>query len=200
MMDNPDLTRRILAATSGSACARAENLLSERGDDVDPVDQALLDGHLGRCEPCRELAEALAWALPALPALAERDPGRQFTAAVLARTSRRPVRGLVPNLERAALAVIAMMQRPRIALEAGWVGATLAAILIWSPIAPSGMADQAVAAVQSGGAVVPRLVPAVTGKIEQEVDAACQELRSAVARGHSLWQTLLGVDNPSVKS
>jgi hypothetical protein len=206
--DSPDLTRRVLAATSGSACARAENLLAARGDaDADPLDLALLEGHFDRCEPCRELAEVLAWARPTLPALAEWSQGRAFTAAVLARTSRRPARGLVPSLERAALAAIAMVQRPRIALEAGWVGAMLAAILIWSPIAPSGMADQAVAAVQSGGAVVPRLVPEVTGKIEQEVDAACQRLRErtsdVVARGHSFWQTIFGVEmndnTPSVR-
>lgn len=197
--DNPDLTRRILAATSGSACARAESLL---GADLDPVDRALLEGHLGRCTPCRELAEALAWALPALPALAERDPGRAFTAAVLARTSRRPARGLVPSLERLILALPALVQRPRFALEAGWVGAVVAAILIWSPIAPSGTADQALAAVQTGGAVVPRLVqrsvPELTVKIEQEVDAARQGLRerasTVAARGHSFWQAIFGVE------
>jgi hypothetical protein len=192
VVNQDDLTRRILAATSGPACARAEALLAERSDDP------LLAGHLGRCAPCRELAAALAWALPALPALAERDPGRAFTAAVLARTSRRPASGLVPRLERAALAAMALVQRPRFALEAGWVGATLVAILIWSPIAPSGTAGQAVAAVQSSGEIVPRLVresvPQVTGK----VDAACQGLREranyVAARGHSFWQNILGVE------
>jgi hypothetical protein len=197
--DTPDLTRRILAATSGSACARAESLLDA---DLDPVDRALLAGHLVRCTPCRELAETLAWALPVLPTLAERDPGRLFTAAVLARTSRRPTRGLVPSLERLMLAVQALGQRPRFALEAGWVGAVIAAILIWSPIAPNGTADQALAAVQTGGAVVPRLVqssvPELTVKIEQEVDAARQGLRErasdVAARGHSFWQAIFGVE------
>ena len=201
--DGPDLTRRILAATSGAACARAESLL---GEDLDPVDRALLEGHLGRCEPCRALADALAWALLALPALAERDPGRAFTAAVLARTSRRPARGLVPTLERAYGWCEDLWQRPRIALEAAWVGAVVAAILIWSPVAPSGAADQAVAAVQTGGAVVPQLLreagdltgtlaePAST--IEQELDAVAQGLReranTIVARGHSLWRSVFG--------
>ena len=197
--DSPDLTRRILAATSGSACARAEGLL---GEDLDPVDRALLEGHLGRCEPCRELAHALAWALPALPALAERDPGRAFTAAVLARTSRRPARGLVPALERAYRGFEDLWQRPRIALETAWVGAVVAAILIWSPVAPSGAAEQAVAAVQTGGAVVPQLLreagtlAAPASKIEQELDAVAQGLREraniVVARGHNLWRSVFG--------
>jgi hypothetical protein len=198
-MSSDDLTRRILAATTGSACPRAEDLLATRGDaPLDPIDAALLEGHLGRCAPCRELAAALAFALPALPALAQRDPGPAFTAAVLARTSRRPATSLVPSLERFALAVTALMQRPRFALEAGWVGAALVAILIWSPIAPRGTSQQAVAAVQSGGAVVPRLVRASVPEIEEEVDAALQELRErasfVAARGHSFWQAVFGVE------
>jgi hypothetical protein len=201
--DGPDLTRRILAATSGSACARAESLM---GEDVDPLDRALLEGHLGRCEPCRALAEALSWALPTLPQLAERDPGWAFTAAVLARTSRRPARGLMPSLERAYRWCADLWQRPRIALEAAWVGAVVAAIVIWSPIAPSGAADQAVAAVQTGGAVVPHLLREAgdltetfatpASKIERELDAAVQGLRerasTVVARGHSLWRSVFG--------
>ncbi len=197
--ESTDLTRRILAATSGPACARAESLL---GEDADPVDRALLEGHLGRCAPCRELADALAWALPALPALAERDPGRAFTAAVLARTSRRPARGLVPAIERAYQWCADLWQRPRIALEAAWVGAVVAAILIWSPVAPSGAADHAVAAVQTGGAVVPQLLretealAAPASKIERELDAVAQGLREraniVVARGHNLWRSVFG--------
>lgn len=210
-MTGDDLTRRILAATSGSACRRAEDLLARGDDDPprDPVDQALLAGHLDRCAACRQLAEVLAWATPALPALAERDPGEAFTAAVLARTSRRPARGLVPALERLALAAVertgALARRPRLALEAGWVGAMLVAVLIWSPIAPSGSAEQAVAAVQSGGTLVPRLVQESVPEIEADVDAALQRLREraavVTARGHSLWQAIFGVestdDNPA---
>jgi hypothetical protein len=196
-MSGDDLTRRILAATTGPACPRAEDLLAARCDaSLDPLDAALLEGHLGRCAPCRELAAALEFALPALPALAQRDPGPAFTAAVLARTSRRPATGLVPALERLTLAATALMQRPRFALEASWVGAALVAVLIWSPLAPSGASQQAVAAVQNGGAVVPQLVRASVPEIEEEVDAALQELRErasfVVARGHSFWQAIFG--------
>lgn len=202
-MNGDDLTRRILAATSGSACRRAEELLGH-GDEasLDPVDQALLAGHVSRCAACHQLAEVLAWATPALPALAERDPGVAFTVAVLARTSRRNAPRLVPALERLTLVVrervIAMAQRPRFALEAGWVGAMLVAVLVWSPIAPDGRADQAVAAMQSGSAFMPRLVQESVPEIEAEVDAALQGLRERAAqmtaRGHSLWQAIFGVE------
>ena len=46
---DPDLTRRILEQTSGSACARAEELLAGRWDgDPDPVAAELLAAHLDR--------------------------------------------------------------------------------------------------------------------------------------------------------
>lgn len=76
------------------------------------------------------------------------------------------------------------------------MGAALVAVLIWSPLAPSGASQQAVAAVQNGGAVVPQLVRASVPEIEEEVDAALQELRErasfVVARGHSFWQAIFG--------
>ncbi len=84
---DPDLTRRILARTSGSACGRAEALLGGRWDArLDADDDRLLGEHLQRCGRCRALAAVLDRLPPVLSALAEREPGPSFTAAVLAAT------------------------------------------------------------------------------------------------------------------
>ncbi len=213
--DGADITRRIVRATSGSACRRAEALLASRTDSaLEVFDLALLRGHLARCEACRALAEALDWSLPLLPALAEREPGEAFTEAVLERTSRAPQRALVPWLERGTVAAQErwrrMWQRPRFALEAAWVGACVVALLVWSPLAPVGAQQQARAAIQAGGTALPTLVQdaprlggelvaplaSPAGKIEVELDTTVQGLRErashVAARGHSLWQSILG--------
>jgi hypothetical protein len=80
----------VMARTSGSPCARAEMLLSALNDGVlGDLDRQLVQSHLEHCAPCRSLAVAMARLEPVLPQLAMVDPGPAFTAAVLARTSRR---------------------------------------------------------------------------------------------------------------
>ncbi len=88
--DGERFVRDVLARTSGSPCGRAETLLPDLTDGVlADLDRQLVQAHLEHCQPCRALAVAMGWAGPVLPQLAVVDPGEAFTAAVLARTSRR---------------------------------------------------------------------------------------------------------------
>lgn len=223
---DPDLTRRILARTSGSACGRAEELLGARWDGALAAgDRELLGAHLERCAACRELALILDRLQPLLPGLAEREPGPAFTARVLARTvGSQPVedprqlaadgslapggpssgsrRGRSGPLERAALALQERLrrawQRPRFALEAAWTVAALAALLVWGPLAPRGVPEQASVLVRAGAGTVPELVTAVetlgaaalaTGreKLVPLYQRAEDEIENAVVLVRSWW-------------
>lgn len=189
---DPDLTRRILDRTSGAACARAEELLGGSWDqDLEPVAAELLRRHCERCQQCRQLAAVLADLQPLLPELAEREPGRSFTAAVLSATSgQRLVAGRVGTasgplgrLEALALWLQASLQRawdrPRFALEAAWVAAALVSLLVYSPLVTPLVTPQGPArlgqAVQAGFGVVPEVV-----------EAAEDFCRGAVSRGGQL--------------
>ena len=182
--ENPDLTRRILDRTSGRACARAEELLGARWDgDLDPADAELLAAHLEHCAGCRETALILDRLQPLMPGLAEREPGPAFTTRVLARTSgaAAPARAGLPVLDRVAMAVwdhlLQLWNRPRFALEAAWIAATLSTLLIWSPLAPSGAADRASNVAQAGLG----LAPAVVQQLEQLGDDAWAGLKIRLA-------------------
>jgi hypothetical protein len=111
-----DLVASILRATSGSPCRAAEERLPDLVDGVlDAVDVELIRGHLEGCGPCTALARALLEVGSALPQMAEVDPGRAFTEAVLVRTSRAP-------RQRWAAAFQALLLRPRFALEGAYLG------------------------------------------------------------------------------
>lgn len=187
-----ELTRRILDRTSGSACGRAEALLGGRWDhDLETGDEALLQEHLVRCAACRRLAAVLADLQPRLAALAERQPGPEFTASVLAATSGSqpvaaaaapttgPVRAPLRAIERWALslqdALRRAWQRPRFALEAAWTAAALASLLVLSPLAPEQAPRQLGQVVQAGAHAVPELIEAA-GRRAATTLAAGQEL------------------------
>lgn len=88
--DRERFVRDVLARTSGSPCARAESLLPDLNDGVlAELDRQLVQAHLEHCLACRALAVTMGRLEPVLPQLAVVDPGEAFTAAVLARTSRR---------------------------------------------------------------------------------------------------------------
>ena len=216
--EHPDLTRSILDRTSGRACARAEALLGARWDgDLEPTDADLLDVHLEHCAGCRETALILDRLQPLLPGLAEREPGPAFTTRVLARTSGRaasvPARGGLSVLDRVAMAVydhlLQLWNRPRFALEAAWIAATLSALLIWSPLAPSGAVDRASGVAQAGLGLAPavvqrldrlagdawteieeRLAP-VGARLESAYTAASDEVRQRI----TTWQADLSGEN-----
>jgi anti-sigma factor RsiW len=222
--DDAALTRRILDRTTGRACGRAEELLGARWDGaLDGTDRELLAGHLDDCAACRELAAVLDRLQPALPGLAEREPGPAFTARVLARTSAvQPVpSGSAPGLldrlgERLQQTARRLWNRPRFALEAAWTAAALTALLVWSPLAPSAASQQAVQVVQAGATAGPGLVERVErladsavlagreiiGPRAEELEKEMGEITSDLAdriesvkrAGLSLWQSLTGDD------
>lgn len=222
--NDADLTRRILDRTSGGACGRAEELLGSRWDaTLAPLDDELLAGHLERCTACREVALILDRLQPMLPGLAEREPGPAFTARVLARTSgRQSVPGLLPTnlLDRLAGHLQDRLretwQRPRLALEAAWVAATLTALLVWSPLAPSAASDQATQVVRAGVGAPSELIEQVEDfsraalvagrevlgpravRLEREANEFLKDLRSRILtlkqEGRGLWDRLTDDD------
>ena len=123
--DAPNLSDAILAATTGPACARAEERLPAHLDaDGDGTDHRLVALHLESCPACRALAATLVAMDAVLPNLGELTPPRRFTARVLARTLpsdvrlRRWLRGFWPRL----------VQRPRFATELAYA-LTVAGVL-----------------------------------------------------------------------
>ena len=125
-----DLVASILRATSGSPCRAAEEGLPDLVDGaLDAVDVELVRGHLERCAPCTALERALLEVRRALPQMAEVDPGRAFTEAVLARTSRAPARRWVAAFQ-------ALLLRPRFALEGAYLGSVVLVGLLWLPGLP----------------------------------------------------------------
>ena len=130
-MDPEALTQAILARTSGAPCRRVHTLACDFVDGgLDGVQADLLRGHLAGCAECSALVRALAESGRLLPALAEADPGPWFTQRVLGSTSRRPVaRG--PD---ARAAWRRLLHRPRIALEAAYLGAAAGVMGLYAPV------------------------------------------------------------------
>jgi hypothetical protein len=82
--DAPDLTPAVLAATTGPACARAEDHLPAwLNSDLDEADHHLVTLHLETCPDCRALADILLTLDATLPNLREMTPPVGFTEQVL---------------------------------------------------------------------------------------------------------------------
>jgi hypothetical protein len=136
--DADALTAAILAATSGSPCARAEALLPCLADgELSAEEIALLTAHLAHCAPCRALAESLSWLAGTLPAMATREPDAGFTAAVLAAIAREDERAALRRFdERLAAWWRRSWRRPRFALEAAYAGTLILVALTATPVSP----------------------------------------------------------------
>ncbi len=121
------LTASILAATSGSACIRAQHLSATRaGAALYEVDEAL-ELHLENCPECRTLARALERLQRQLPLWAEVLPGGDFVDEVMAATTRAPQqRSLWDRFVR----------RPRLALEGAYAGTLALFLVVGFPGAP----------------------------------------------------------------
>lgn len=143
--DGEELTRAILARTSGSACASArERLVGFADGELAAIDAELIGVHISGCADCAALAGALGRLSRDLPELAEIEPDVAFLHDVLVRTWKRPsVAARAAAWVREAGA--ALWQRPRIAWEAAYVGTavlSLAFVLAGSPLA--GMQEKVV--------------------------------------------------------
>jgi hypothetical protein len=174
---------------------------------LERTDADLLAAHAARCADCRTFAATLAAITAGLPALAESDPGPGFSAAVFARTSRRPADPSRRDRWRAAWQ--RLVERPRFAWEAAYVvtlcwllffGHPIAA-LDWTTARVSAMAREdlplRVQGVQtrvaswrdSMAASVDRAAGVVAGERESARQAA-----SAAQRHAATWWTRLASD------
>jgi len=126
---DPGLTRAILARTSGSPCERFRNQACDFVDGAAGADlDGLMRGHLAFCPECAALARALAVTAAVLPAMVQVDPGPWFTQRVLRATLHLPR----PSGLRATWA--RLMHRPRICLEAAYLGAAGSLLGLWLPM------------------------------------------------------------------
>ena len=126
----------VLGRTSGSACGRAEGMLSDFVDGgLRGMDAGLLVEHLEHCASCRELAELMVELAQPVREMGEIDPGPAFTDEVLGVTSRfrpRPV----PWAVRWRARWQALQARPRFTLEAAYAGTLLLVLLFGTSISP----------------------------------------------------------------
>jgi predicted anti-sigma-YlaC factor YlaD len=129
----PDFRRAVVARTVGTACRRVRDLLGAAFDEpLATVERTLVDAHLEACESCRSVAATMREAAAVLPALAEVDPGPAFTWRVLAATSRRAVAGRPTDRWRRAW--VALVGRPRFALEAAYALTLVLILVAGSPL------------------------------------------------------------------
>lgn len=132
-LEAEEMVASVLRRTAGQACGRAEAELPDLIDgSLAEGDRALVEAHLQHCRACAELAEALRRARAVLPLLADLDPGPAFTAAVLARTTRRR---RVPAGSPAAAWWRAWLARPRFAFELAYVATIVLVLSAGNPAA-----------------------------------------------------------------
>jgi len=191
--------RDVLARTSGSPCARAEQQLPALIDgELAGLDRQLVQAHLEHCPGCRAVAVVLGWMGPQLPALAELDPGPAFTDRVLAATSRRRQvavdvagrpHGLAGVMDRLGRWWQGRILQPGFAFQAAYVATVVLVLLTAVPGAPlRGVPDRALATFSHG----PQALPVVGGALsatERWCDGLATSTRNVV---DARWDTLTG--------
>ena len=131
--ESRDLTRAVLARTTGGTCARSHHVLPSFVDgDLDAGTTALLQEHLDGCVGCQALGATL-WQLRiVLPAMADMAPGNAFAARVIAATTT-----LAAERARQAAASVTwwtrVVARPRFSLEVAYVCTLLFILVIGNP-------------------------------------------------------------------
>jgi len=126
--EESELTGAILARTSGSPCKRLHAQACDYVDGALDEDQGgLLRAHMEHCPACAALVAALGEASALLPSLAQADPGPWFTQRVLRATVRAP-------RDDARAVWWKLMHRPRICLEAAYLGAAGGLMGLYLPL------------------------------------------------------------------
>jgi predicted anti-sigma-YlaC factor YlaD len=175
----PDLAAVVLERTSGSACDRAHEILCDAVDgELDDVDSELLTLHLESCDGCAELSVALERLREDLPAMAEIEPAAGFTEQVLAATLPRRRDRWAGLAARWARGWASLLARPRIAWEAGYVGA-VAVWLVISVLGPPFEAASLRPAVASPVKVIDSLTTRATTLGQHTWDATGGRSREA---------------------
>jgi predicted anti-sigma-YlaC factor YlaD len=155
-----DLVAPVLERTSGSACSRAREILCDFIDrSLGGVDVELLRQHVDGCGACAALAAALERLGEDLPAMARLEPAAGFVERVLAATLPRPGRW-AKLTDRWARGWAALIARPRIAWEGGYVGA----VGVWLVVSIFGAPFQASTALPSAESSV-QMVEEVTSHV-----------------------------------
>ncbi len=196
---NERFVRDVLNRTSGSACDRACEQLSDLMDgSLAGMDRQLVQAHLEHCDPCRTLAVTLGWLEPLLPQMAEIDPGPAFTARVLDRTTRRariedPATavpgGAAGLMDRVGRWWERQILRPGFAAQVAYAATVILVLLTAVPGAPLKNAPgKALELVQAGPAVPQVIKPTMdraTGWVGGRADGAMTAAKTSV---NERWQ------------
>ena len=169
-----DLSSSILERTSGSPCDRAQEIVCDYVDETLPqLDRELLELHNDSCTDCDSMTAALAKLSVELPAMAELTPPATLLEGVLAATTHkpRPLAGVWERLERGWAA---LLTRPRLAWETGYVGAMCIWLIVSLvgvdlktasvPLPPPGTASKAVGKATGGVGSLGKQAWATTGE------------------------------------
>ncbi|MDP6582022.1 MAG: zf-HC2 domain-containing protein [Vicinamibacterales bacterium] len=179
-----DLTESILARTSGPPCERAEAQLGDHVDGMlDGLDRELLDAHLSECADCATLATALTRLGDDLPAFAELHPDATLVEEVLARTRPRPTRWAA-GWDRIQSTSRHLVERPRIAWEAGYAAAMVVWLVFgatWSPLRVAPV--QALAIIQQGAVETQAAGTSAMAALSQRVASMSERAIGAASNG-----------------
>ncbi len=203
---NERFVRDVLNRTSGSACDRACEQLSDLMDgSLAGMDRQLVQAHLEHCDPCRTLAVTLGWLEPLLPQMAEIDPGPAFTARVLDRTTRRariedPATavpgGAAGLMDRVGRWWERQILRPGFAAQVAYAATVILVLLTAVPGAPLKNAPgKALELVQAGPAVPQVIKPTMdraTGWVGGRADGAMTAAKTSVNRRWQQTESSLG--------
>ncbi len=194
------LLQDILNQTSGSACERALDLVPRLAtDEMEGMDRSLLLGHLEHCAGCRAVAVVLGWLEAELPAMAEVDPGPQFTTAVLTRTAKLPSRAAAQGQPGGAAGLMdrwgrwweQRIQRQLFVWQAAYaLTVVLVGLMALPPL--RGVPSQALTAVQANSFSLP-IVDQVFSEVGRRIDGGSEQLVWLISQEcSSSWQRMSG--------
>lgn len=193
---NEDFVRDVLSRTSGSACDRACEQLSDlMVGSLEAMDRELVQAHLEHCDPCRSVAVTLGWLEPLLPQMAEIDPGPAFTARVLAQTTERahpeaPLpagpTGPAGLMDQVGTWWDRQILRPGFAAQLAYAATVILVLLTSIPGAPlKGVPGKALEIVQAGPMSAPLVGPALnttSGWVDSRTSGVVDSARAGVNR------------------
>lgn len=161
----------VLGRTSGSACERASARLGDlMADRLTGLDRQLVQAHLEHCPRCRELAVTEGWLAALLPRMAEVEPGPEFLATVLQRTTavgRTAVGVAAPTgpagwMDRLGRWWERQIVRPQFAVQAAYVATVLLVLVTYTPGSPLRQVPQkALTVITAGPEATPVIGPAM---------------------------------------
>ncbi len=197
-VDADKFTNGVLGRTTGSACNRATEQLGDlMGDRLTGTDRQLVQAHLEHCGDCRQLAVTVGWLNPLLPRMAEIDPGPEFLAGVLTRTTQAasPVeyfehpRGMAGLMDRLGRWWEQQILRPQFAMQAAYVATVLLVLVFATPISPlRNVPGQALQVVSAGPQAAPYIGPAMIKASDWMEQGTAHAVTAGRSRASNRWQ------------